>query len=89
MQWNFPIIKHILNQIIFKKLNNFVHTCIYVRQGPEFKENMDFTEDLYKKCPAYQYKPSQTYLQWKFNNTQTFETEKIRHFTTEFFSSKT
>ena len=38
---------------------------------------MDFIEVLYKKFPAYQYKPSKTYLKWKFNDAQTFETEKI------------
>ena len=36
---------------------------------------------LCKTNPAYQYqyqyKPFHTYLQWKFNNTRTFETEKI------------
>ena len=48
-----------------------------VRHGPEYKGNMDFTKVLCKQIPAYPYKPSQTYFQWKFKDTQIFETQKM------------
>ena len=38
---------------------------------------MDFDEDLCKKFPAYDYKPSFTYMELKFINSQTIETEQI------------
>ena len=51
-----------------------------VRQGPEYKGNMDFTKVLCKHFPAYHYKPSQTFLQLELNHRQTFETERIFDF---------
>ena len=61
-----------------------------VRHGPEYKGNMDFTEGLGKKIPAYHYKPSQTFLQLELNHRQTFETEWIFNFFQKinFFSLK-
>ena len=50
---------------------------VSVRHGPEYEGNMDFTEVLCKKFPAYHYKSSQTFLQLELNHRQTFETERI------------
>ena len=55
--------------------------CVnYIRHGPEYKGNVDFTEVLCKKFPAYHYKHSQTFLQMELSHRQTFETERIFDF---------
>ena len=54
------------------------HTTVW--HGPEYKGNVDFTEVLCKKKSAYNYMPSLTYMQLKFNNKQTIETEQIFEF---------